>query len=123
MGWVRHTEPEGRAYVDLARAIRPNEWVCAYALAFVDSPDRRRVQVRLGSNDSGAVFLNGRQVLNRHAARYATVDEDIAAADLNPGRNTVLVKVSQMGLAWGFYFRITDPQGSPQPDLKFTLDP
>jgi len=123
VGWVRHREPDGKAYVDLARAIQPNEWVCAYAFVYVDSPDARRVQIRLGSNDSGAVFVNGRRVLNRHAARYATVDEDIAFAELKPGRNSVLVKVSQMGLAWGFYFRITDPEGRPQPDLVFTLDP
>jgi len=120
--WRRCEGPEWQGYVDLAAVMKPKDWVCAYALTYVNSPSARSVQLRVGSNDSIVVFLNGKRVHDNKALRQARVDEDIVPVELRKGRNTFLLKIGQTGLNWGFYFRITSASGDRLTDLRFSLD-
>jgi len=120
--WQRHTLPSWRGYVDLMRVMKPTDWVCAYATVAVVSPVRRAVQFRVGSNDSVAVFLNGKKVLDRKVERLAKIDDDIVPVELQPGRNVVLLKIGQTGGEWGFFFRITDDRGGAIRDLEVGPD-
>ncbi len=120
--WQRFEGPEWKGYVDLAAAMKPKDWVCAYALTYVDSPSTRRVQLRLGSNDSVVVFLNGKRVHDHKVARVARVDEDIVPVELWKGRNALLLKIGQTGRDWGFYLRITSTTGDRLDDLRFSLN-
>ena len=51
--------------------------------------------------------------------RYAVVDDEIIPVTLNPGKNTILVKVCNEERTWGFYMRVTDTDGKPYEDLEF----
>ena len=42
--------------------------------------------------------------------RGASPDEDRVELKLNKGWNKVLIKVEQGGGAWGYFFRIVDPE-------------
>lgn len=121
--WFRHDAPPWRGTVDLAAIMRPKDWGCAYALTYVTSPVARDVQLRLGSNDSVVVFLNGSKVHDNKASRRLSIDADIVPARLEAGRNTVLLKVCQSKLNWGFAFRITSLDGKPVEGLRYSLGP
>ena len=49
-----------------------------------------------------------------NAARGLTVDQDVVEARLKPGKNPILLKISNGGGDWEFSFRITDREGKPQ---------
>ena len=93
------------------------DWGVAYAFATVTSPDERKVQFRFDSDDQGKIWLNGKEVFTHKRTRSAEIDRDIIPVTLKPGKNSILVKVCEEELHWGFYLRITDTDGKPFDDL------
>ena len=93
------------------------DWGVAYAFATVTSPDERKVQFRFDSDDQGKIWLNGKEVFTHKRTRSAEIDRDIIPVTLKPGKNSILVKVCEEEVTWGFYLRITDTAGKPFDDL------
>ncbi len=58
----------------------------------------------LGSDDAIKVWWNGESVLDNRVARGARADQELVEVDLRPGRNELLLKVSNGGGPGGFYF-------------------
>lgn len=107
--WNLNHTPEWQGYVDLVKEFDDTEWTCAYALCWVTLDEGPRdVMLRVGSNDSVKVFLNGREVWSNKLERAVSVDNDLIPVTLPQGRSTLLVKVGQAALNWGFYLRITE---------------
>jgi len=104
--------------VDLAALYRADGAV-ACAVAYVHSPAAAQHAFFVGSDDSILVRIGGKEVWKKHAQRPAKADEDYFAADLAEGWNEVLVKAANRAGAWGFYFRVIDPERR----LKFALKP
>jgi hypothetical protein len=71
--WFRYAGRRTDGFVDLASALKPNEWTVAYAATQVDSPEARDVQLRIGTDDEAKVWLNGNLVLNSRAPRFAGI--------------------------------------------------
>ncbi len=115
IGWKQFTDGAFNGYIDLGRNLN---WKVSYALATVTSPDEREVQLRFGSDDQAKVWLNGKEVYANPQYRWAVIDDNIIPVTLNAGKNTVLVKVCNEELGWGFYVRITDVDGKPLDNLK-----
>jgi hypothetical protein len=67
-------------------------------------------EIRLGSDDGLAVWLNGQQLLAKDVARGTAPDQDRVALSLQPGQNHLLLKIFNQGGGHGFYF-----QGGPAP--------
>jgi hypothetical protein len=109
VGWIRNRTPEWQGYVDLVKEFDDTDWTCAYAACWVTLDEGpKEVMFRLGSNDSVKVFLDGREIWSNKISRSATVDNDLVPVTLPKGTSTVLVKIGQAELNWGFYFRITE---------------
>ena len=87
-------------------------------MATVTSPDEREVQFRFGRDDQGKIWLNGKEVFANENMGWAILDNDTVPVTLKAGKNTILVKVCNGELSWGFFFRITDADGNPFEDLK-----
>lgn len=96
-------------FIPLQRMISPNERAVAYALAYVYSPDDREATLLIGSDDGIKIWLNNEPVHMNPAYRGAYPDQDKIKANLNKGKNTLLLKVLQGGGGWGFYARFVDP--------------
>ncbi len=90
----------------------------AYAWVTFTSPEERKAQIRFDSDDQGKVWLNGEKVYAHRRTRGATIDRRTIPVTLIAGQNTILVKVCNESLPWGFYLRITDTEGKPFDDLK-----
>lgn len=101
--WMRYDGHAG-GYIDLAKIFDPSESVVAYARRTIMADSAKNVQFGVGSNDGVRVWVNGSLVLDRQVARRAQVNEDRITVPLRKGENDILVKVSQLKRAWGFYF-------------------
>ena len=112
-------------YVDLRSEFDEKEWVCAYAACWIDNPaGPRETELRMGSNDSIKVFLDGKEIWNKKVDRIATVDEDRVRATLPQGKATILLKIGQTGKNWGFYFQLIEPgTENPMQGISISAQP
>ncbi|MXV73602.1 tetratricopeptide repeat protein, partial [Candidatus Poribacteria bacterium] len=113
--WEKNADKTLEGYIGLGKDI---DWRVAYAFATITSPDERKVQLRFDSDDQGKIWLNGEEVFAHTRTSLAEIDRDIIPVTLKPGENSILVKVCEEELHWGFYLRITDTDGKPFDDLK-----
>lgn len=121
--WQEYHGADGKASVDLKAALEPGENVCAYALCYVTTPEETQAQVRIGTNDSGKVWLNGRQIFDYPGESGMILDRNVVPVTLPAGTSPVLVKVCNGLLNWGFVFRLTGLEGEPLEGVAFSLRP
>jgi hypothetical protein len=116
----RTASVDSKGYLDFVKFFSPSDWVCAYACCKVTSPKATSSQLRLGTNDTVTLWLNGQKLLSKNIERSAAPDSDILTVNLKKGENTILIKVCNTEFNWGLYLRITDTSGQPVKNLKFT---
>ena len=121
--WREHRQEGPLASVDFTKIYEPAEHVCAYALCYVTSPAEREVRIRLGTNDSGKLWLGGELVFDYPREGTAFLDREIIPATLPAGATPILLKICNGELNWGFVFRITDAAGRVLDDLRYSLMP
>ena len=106
-------------YLDYLKYFKQTDWVCAYAYCEVISPVSVAAQLRVGTNDMGALWFNGTNILSQNIERSAILDDDILPVQLQKGKNRILLKVCNTRGNWGLYLRITDKDGNDLQDLRF----
>jgi hypothetical protein len=117
--WQHVHDDRTEGYIDLKPILGQNNWSVGYALIYVDCPDEREVEFRLGSNESITVWLNDAELWKLNQLRTTVLDHNIVPARLNPGLNKVLIKVCNRLGEWGCFFRITDRSGKGFEDIRF----
>jgi len=117
--WKTYSVDRQSGYLDLKKYLKPAERVCAYAFCTIASSQPVKAQLRVGTNDMGALWLNGKKILSQNIERTAVLDDDILPVDLLAGENAVLVKVCNTEGNWGMYLRVTDTAGNALSGLKF----
>ena len=76
----------------------------SYALITLESDsDQDGVDMRVGSDDSVKVWLNGEEVHNNPVNRGAGDFQDTFQVDIKQGDNLLLVKVSERGGGWSMF--------------------
>ncbi len=108
---IRTLDPQG--IVDLRQFFRQNEWVACYAYTEFVVDNDMEAELRVGSDDSVKVWLNGQLVHQFSGMRGLSVDQDRIRVRLQKGVNRLLLKVTQGGGGWEFCVRLTDLQGNP----------
>lgn len=108
--WKRVQAGES-GFINLQRLFEPNEQTIAYGLTYVFSPEDRKAQLLIGSDDGVRIWLNDKLIHTNPAYRGAYPDQDRIPVALKKGWNKLLVKVLQGGGGWGFYARFIDPEG------------
>ncbi len=93
----------------------------AYLRNVVISDKNQDVQMQVGSNDGVKVWLNGELVHANNAARGITPGEDKINVRLKKGNNTVLIKITNAGGAWGGCARFRTVEGGKLEGLKVEL--
>ena len=110
INWKELTDDVLDGFIDLGYNVN---WRVSYAYATVTSAEKREVFIRFSSDDQGKVWLNGKEVYADATAQQAILDRNTIPVTLRAGKNTILVKVCNEEIAWGFYLRITDADGKP----------
>ena len=95
--------------INLKRAIGKHETAVCYAFCLLESDEGSDSEIRIGSDDSVVVFLNGDKVHTQPAKRPILVDEDRITVSLRPGKNRCLVKVSNEFQKWELAARVLPP--------------
>ena len=116
VSWQKITDDTFDGFVDFGQ---DDNWYTGYAWTTIVSPDERKAQIRFDSDDQGKIWLNGKKIYAHRRNRGASIDRRTIPVKLMVGENTILVKVCNETLPWGFYLRITDSEGEPFEDLKF----
>ena len=115
--WQRLLTPDQPIFsngpVDLGPKLSPNRGVTAYAFTTITSDRQRSVNFYTGSDQQLTLWVNQRQVFNRHDYRMAAPDQDRVTVRLEPGENTVLLKLANGHEGFRFYFRVGDEDGLP----------
>ncbi|MBM3211559.1 hypothetical protein FJZ33_05020 [Candidatus Poribacteria bacterium] len=117
--WQNIDDKSNDGILDFDSIFTPNISVLAYALVDVISPNDRKAQLRIGSDDGVKVWLNGQIVWTNPSPRSLQIDQDIVPIELKKGRNRLLFKVDQGDGNWGLAARITDENGQALDDLQY----
>ncbi|MFH1742916.1 MAG: hypothetical protein ABIH23_28255 [bacterium] len=118
MTWqLCHANPQS-GYVNMMPVFDPNIWISYVALCYVHSPTKRAAQLRTGSNDGIAVWVNGEKLYEVNRKRGPIIDDDIINIVLPAGTSSILLQVCQMSGTTGFYARITDSHGELFDDVS-----
>lgn len=75
-----------------------------YCRAVLQAPAAGKLHLEMGSDDGLTVFVNGQKLLANNATRGMTIGDDKLDAELKPGRNILLFRISQN--AAGFRFGV-----------------
>jgi hypothetical protein len=114
-------------YLDLNALVnQQTEKTVGYAVCYIKSDEERdNLSVKMGSNDQGKVYLNGKVLLKSTEPRTLDQDSDVAQkVTLNKGMNTVVFKIfNEGGSDWQGCLRFTDSKGKPITNLAISLEP
>jgi hypothetical protein len=89
-----------------------NDAVC-YLAREITATGATEIPLSLGSDDGLAVFVNGQRVLAENVTRACAPDQNHVAVRLKPGKNTLLLKITQGGGEWAFYYAAGQPTVGP----------
>ena len=115
ISWKKFTDAELDGYIHLGE--KNVDWQVFYAFATVNAPDVTEVEFRFDSDDQGKLWLNGKQVFDHTKTFAVRLDTYTIPVTLNPGKNSILVKVCNEEGACAFVLRITNQDGQPIDDL------
>ncbi|MGD2218350.1 MAG: DUF2961 domain-containing protein [Gemmatimonadales bacterium] len=87
----------------------PDDWVAAYAQAFLYAPDARDATLLLGADDAHVLWVNGERVSERVGRHISVADDIEVKVRLRAGWNRLLLKVADLDGGWAFQVRAADP--------------
>ncbi len=123
--WRDFVTEDERGVVSMNKPFTALKGVAAYACAefYADRP--QAVELRLGSQNAWKVWLNGTFLFGQDEYhRNKAMDQYRMRAQLQPGRNVILVKVCQNEQTedwagdWDFQLRVCDALGTPIPSSR-----
>ncbi|MDP6599345.1 MAG: carboxypeptidase regulatory-like domain-containing protein [Candidatus Poribacteria bacterium] len=81
-------------------------YISSYALLVFNAEEERNVTMRVGSDDSVKIWLNGKVVHKNPVDRGAFDFQDEFQVDIEGGANLLLVKVCEQGGGWSMFVGI-----------------
>ena len=120
--WSDYVTKDEFGMVDINTVYTPLKSVTAYAYTEFMSDKAQPAELRLGCKNAWRVWLNGKLLWQRDEYhRGMQIDQYRLAGQLQPGRNTILVKACQNELTekwtveWQFQLRVCDHLGKAIP--------
>jgi hypothetical protein len=117
--WRDFVSADRFGMVDINKAYTPLKGVVAYAYTEFESGSARPAELRLGCKNAWKVWLNGELLFARDEYhRGMRIDQYQMPAQLNEGKNTILVKLCQdeqqqeWTVQWQFQLRVCDATGT-----------
>jgi hypothetical protein len=117
--WQEYRTEDEYGIVDLAKATAPHKGAVTYAATEFDSPADRTVDIRLGTPNAWKLWVNGKLIFARDEYhRGMQIDQYKVQAQLQRGRNVILLKVCQneqkeeWAQRWQYQVRVCDGAGA-----------
>ena len=89
-----------------------------YAYSTVNSPVEQEVVMQFSTFDISKLWVNGLQEFEINDRRNRDEEKSAIPITLNPGNNSILVKIYEVGTGRGFSLQITDQDGKPIDNLE-----
>jgi hypothetical protein len=128
--WVDLNGTDDYGKIDVNLPLGKLKETIAYCYTELHSPKAQSVEIRLGCKNAWKVWLNGKLLFGRDEYhRGAEIDQYRLPAELNAGKNALLVKVGQneqkeeWTVEWEFQLRVTDALGTPITPLRVGVPP
>lgn len=115
IGWKPVKTGDAIGTVNLLGELGQVDRAFGYAVTRIEAPQDMDAQIRVGSDDGNAVWVNGERVWENRVDRGMALDQDIVPCKLKKGKNEILIKVSQGAGGWCFCARVTAPDGAAAP--------
>ena len=116
--WTDYVGKDAMGKIDLNEILNPEKEVCAYAATKFVSPGQREVEFRFSSYNAVKLWLNGKPIAEHDVYHSGSeMDQYASTGRLEPGPNTILVKVCQneqtqdWAKYWAFQLRVCDATG------------
>ncbi|HMJ10307.1 MAG TPA: DUF3857 domain-containing protein [Polyangiaceae bacterium] len=112
-------------FLDSSALMRPEQKICVYAATFVSAKKAERarpISLWLGAAGAFKVFWNGELVLLDNAYRGHDADRMARSVTLEPGQNSLVVKVCGEDSAPVVSVRLADARGAPDASLVTSND-
>jgi HEAT repeat protein len=122
--WKRQPRSRGAErwwHIDLTRSIG-GDHRAAYLRTYVWSPTTQEALLELGSDDGIKVWLNGEVIHANNVPRGCARGQDRVPATLREGKNTLLMKVCNIGGGWGACARFRTPEGKRLRGLRIDAE-
>lgn len=100
------------------KVVNPKDNVSVYLLIHVKAPSPMTVQLSVGHDDGGKIWVNDESV--HFQDKVGAKDAYKPKAVLEDGWNRILVKVRNGNGGFNFHFRILDEKGAPVPGLEYS---
>jgi len=120
--WGYESLPRG-AYIGLDDLLRPGEQATGYATTWIHVDRDTPAAVHVGTGGPYAIWLDGAPIGSGDAYRMPDPLQDTHAIGLARGWNRVLVKVSVLEGMWGFYMRVSAPDGAAITGMRASAEP
>ena len=111
--WRKHTDKLVDNYIQISDE---GKWGVYYAYATVNSPGEQEIEIQFSVYDLSKLWVNGLLVFELQNRRRNEGKFTIPVT-LNPGKNSILVKISEVRKGEGFSLQITDQNGKPKDNL------
>ena len=113
--WRKHTGE----FVDNHIQIPDKEkWGVYYAYTTVNSPVEQAAVIQFSTIEISKLWVNGLQEFGIQNRRNRNEEKSAIPITLNPGNNSILVKICELRKGSGFTLQITDQDGKPIDNLE-----
>ena len=116
--WTRVKTPDYFLDFNDIYKLDASEATGAYAVAYLDAPEKMAVTLSLCSNDNGKIYLNGKSVYEFVGGRALAEDADTVDVTLNKGLNVLIFKVWNDANDWQACIRLLDKNQKPIQSVK-----
>lgn len=116
--WKTLKKGVGKEIINLESGVGREEQCCVYVKTTLLAPSAQPVRLGLGSDDGIKVWVNGKRVHENWVTRGVSPAQDVVTADLEKGKNVLLLKITNEGTNWAFSCRVSQPNGMPVKGLK-----
>lgn len=121
--WTRHTQAGESPIVTLDGRFAPiDDHMIAYAACYIESPEARKIRLRIGSDDDFKAYLNGKLVGSANSSQGVVPDNFLCDAELRRGLNVLVLKVVDRTHGSGFCLAVSDRDNRPMTDLAIRTD-
>jgi hypothetical protein len=103
VGWKEGKFTDGQ--VNSLALFANNNDAVVYLYREITCKAAMKLPVSLGSDDGLVVWLNGKSLVSQNVERGCAPDQARVTLDLKAGKNELLLKITQGGGDWAFYFQ------------------
>ena len=121
--WKTFTQKGESPVVTLDGRFGPiDDHMIVYAACRIESPEARKIRLRIGSDDDFKAWLNGKLVGSANSSQGVVLDNFLHDAELRRGLNVLVLKVVDRTHGSGFCLAVSDRENRPMTDLVIRTD-